>query len=265
MDLDAIAALLSNEGIRSDAMGDVLHGFLESLARTEDDLLHKRLLKELLQGYVEMEKKVDGLLKNTLPESVAEELKYERGFAPRQYDCTILFSDFVGFTHMAEQIPGELLIRILDDLFSRFDGLIRQHKGTKIKTIGDAYMAVFGAPERFAEHPVMAINAALALQKFISDYREESGQDFHMRIGIHTGTVMAGVVGVERMQFDVFGDNVNIASRFESAGEKGRVNVSEETFLRSREHFSFEERGLIKLKNKPAMRAYFVAGERLNP
>lgn len=134
-------------------------------------------------------------------------------------------------------------------------------KGTKIKTIGDAYMAVFGAPVEYENHAIMAVKTGVALLNLVDAFNRQQCQSLQIRIGIHTGRVMAGVVGKERMQFDVFGDNVNIASRFESSGEKGRVNVSYETHTRTREHFHFEERGEIALKNKANMKAYFVLRE----
>jgi class 3 adenylate cyclase len=143
----------------------------------------------------------------------------------------------------------------MDDLVARF-------KGTKIKTIGDAYMAVFGAPLAYEDHAVMAVNTGLALLALVDSFNRRHGDDLQVRIGIHTGVVMAGVVGKERMQFDIFGDHVNIASRFESSGEKGRVNVSDETYLRTRDLFVFEDRGEIALKNKANMRAYFVVGKK---
>ncbi|MDQ1335016.1 MAG: adenylate cyclase [Thermodesulfobacteriota bacterium] len=237
-------------------------GYLDSLATIEDDRLQKRLLKELIHSYVMLEKRVDSLLKNTLPESVAEEIKYENRFSPRVYECTILFSDFVGFTRLAEKISGERLINTLHRLFTGFDQIVDEHGGTKIKTIGDAYMAVFGAPIQISDHALCALRSAMELFRYLNDFNGENDPPFDMRVGIHTGRVMAGVVGRDRMQFDVFGDDVNIASRFESSGEPGRINVSETTYLQTRGHMEFEERGLVALKNKPSMKAYFVKREK---
>ena len=239
----------------------LLLAYLESLATIEDDHLQKRLLKELIHRYVILEKRVDSLLKNTLPEAVAEEIKYEGNFSPRAYDCTILFSDFVGFTRLAENISGKILLNTLDKIFTEFDLIVDHYKGTKIKTIGDAYMAVLGAPIQFDDHALKAVKTAMALFNYLDSFNKESSLKFQMRIGVHTGKVMAGVVGKERMQFDVFGNDVNIASRFESSGKKGKVNVSENTYLQSREYFEFEERGLVDLKNKASMKAYFVTSE----
>lgn len=240
----------------------VILDYLHSVATIQDDRIQKRLLEELIREYVVLEKRVDGLLKNTLPEAVANEIKYGGKFAPRPYECTILFSDIAGFTQLAERIPGESLIELLDRLFKEMDDLVVRFKGTKIKTIGDAYMAVFGAPVEYKNHAIMAVKTGVALLNLVDAFNRQQCQSLQIRIGIHTGRVMAGVVGKERMQFDVFGDNVNIASRFESSGEKGRVNVSYETHTRTREHFHFEERGEISLKNKANMKAYFVLKER---
>jgi len=244
--------------VESAGSRSIMLAYLDSLATIEDDRLQKRLLKELIHSYVALEKRVDSLLKNTLPESVAEEIKYENRFIPRSYECTILFSDFVGFTRLAENVSGERLIHTLHSIFTGFDQIVDQNKGTKIKTIGDAYMAVFGAPIRIADHALHAVLAAIALFDFLNAFNQGSHTPFYMRIGIHTGKVMAGVVGRDRMQFDVFGDDVNIASRFESSGEAGRINVSETTYLQTKDHVAFEERGWVALKNKASMKAYFV-------
>jgi len=260
MKTDSIASLYCNPDEHSRLVDDTVLRYLDSLAIIEDDNIHKRLLKELIRKYVTLENRVDTLLKNTLPEEVAEIIKYEGKFAPRPYECTILFSDFVDFTRLVEKIYGEVLIELLDKIFRGFDDIVAGFGGTKIKTIGDAYMAVFGAPVKYDDHAVMSVDAGLALFDFMDSFNKNEGQHFQMRVGIHTGMVMAGVVGKSRMQFDVFGDNVNIASRFESSGEKGKVNISHETYMKTLLYFTFEERGEISLKNKPAMKAYFVKG-----
>jgi adenylate cyclase len=239
----------------------VILKYIQSVATIQDDHIQKRLLEELIREYVVLEKRVDGLLKNTLPETVANEIKYGGKYTPRPYYCTILFSDIAGFTQLAERIPGEELIELLDRLFRGIDDLVVSFRGTKVKTIGDAYMAVFGAPIKCDDHAVMAVRTGMALLNMIDSFDRHNDRGLQIRVGIHTGRVMAGVVGKERMQFDVFGDNVNIASRFESSGAKGMVNVSHETFLNARDFFEFEERGQISLKNKANMNAYFVVKE----
>ncbi len=237
---------------------DLLRSHLESLATIDDDALQKRFLKELIRGYVALEKRVDSLLKNTLPATVAEELKYENHYRPRSCACTILFTDFAGFTRLTEVIDAATLVETLHTIFTEFDEQTACYRGTKIKTIGDAYMAVFGAPMEYPDHPVMAVKTALAMVRYMRRFNQDKEHPFHIRIGIHTGQVMAGVVGRERMQFDVFGDDVNIAARFESSSAEDRINVSETTYRLTRDRFQFEKRGPIPLKNKADMDAYFV-------
>ncbi len=239
----------------------VILDYLHSIATIQDGCIQNRLLAELIREYVVLEKRVDGLLKNTLPEIVANEIKDSGRFAPRPFNCTILFSDIAGFTRLAEIIPGKTLIEMLDRLFHGMDNLVTSFQGTKIKTIGDAYMAVFGAPLIFDDHAVLAVKTGMAMLAFVDSFNRGNDQQLHIRIGIHTGRVMAGVVGKERMQFDVFGDHVNIASRFETSGKAGHVNVSHETYMLTRNIFIFEERGEIPLKNKANMKAYFVVRE----
>jgi len=240
----------------------LLRDYLDSRAHRADDFLQKSLLGELIGKYVDLERRVDALLKNTLPDVVAEEIKHSGTFSPRSYDCSILFSDIAGFTRLAERVPGEILLQMIDALFCGFDEIMGRFRGTKIKTIGDAYMAVFGAPEPLEDHAVSAVSAALAFQDFVQQFRRDRNLELGLRIGVHSGSVMAAVVGKERMQFDVFGDNVNVASRMESAGEIDRVNVSHEVYLRAADAFLFRERGEIPLKNRGLMRAYFVEGVR---
>ncbi len=262
MKTSSLLQLYRSEEEKGGLAKDLLLNHLDSLGLMEDDALQKSLLRELLHSYVRLEKRVDGLLKNTLPASVAEEIKYRGHYAPSSCVCTILFTDFVGFTRLAERVSQEELINTLDEIFSGFDHLVERFYGTKIKTIGDAYMVVFGAPEEIEDHACQAIRAGLAMMTFIEAFNRQNPLKFEMRVGIHTGRVMAGVVGDERKQFDVFGDNVNIASRFESSGAPGRINVSGETYRVAKSGFSFEKRGFISLKNKEAMEAYFVVGER---
>ena len=242
--------------------GSVLLDYFNSVATIQDDRIQNKLLKELIRGYVLLERKVDDLLKNTLPAMVADEIKDRGCFKPRSYDCTILFVDVVGFTGLAERIPGARLIELLNIICMGMDDLIANYRGTKIKTIGDAYMAVFGAPLAYEGHALMAVKTGLEALKLVDLFNSSYGMKIGVRIGIHSGAVMAGVIGKQRKQFDVFGDNVNIASRFESSAEKGRVNVSHETYMRTRDCFEFEERGEIALKNKANMKAYFVVRER---
>jgi class 3 adenylate cyclase len=235
---------------------------LEFLATIHDDIQQKRFLKTLIRNYVLLEKKVDALLKNTLPTSVAEEIKMTGRFETRAFDCTILFTDFAGFTFCAEQLSMTVLVKRLHAVFSEFDSIMAQFDGTKIKTIADAYMAVFGAPVVYENHAVSAVRAGFAMLEALRRLNKGTDHPFHMRIGIHSGRVMAGVVGEKRMQFDVFGDHVNTASRFEASGEIDRINVSETTRRLADNAFEFQSRGLVPLKNKQNMAAYFAVREK---
>jgi len=205
--------------------------YLEALASIEDNKAQIGLLNELIGRYVVLERRVDGLLKNTLPEIVVNEIKHTGKYSPRSFDCTIMFTDFSGFTAMAEKLSKERLIEVLDGVFQGFDKVINRFGGTKIKTIGDSYMAVFGAPEVLDDHPEKTVRTGLALFQFLRKFNMDNNVEFKMRIGIHSGSVMAGVVGRDLMQFDVFGDDVNIASRLESSSENGKINVSKSTYL----------------------------------
>lgn len=238
--------------------------YLEEFAKKEDKSLNAKLLSDLIDAYAKIERKVDGLLKNTLPEVVAEEIKLKGYYSPREHFCTILFSDFVGFTRIAERVSPESLIKALHEIFTSFDETVEKFRGTKIKTIGDAYMAVFGAPDYEALHAELAIEAGLEMIESLSSFNKRGGgfPTLNMRIGIHSGRVISGVVGKERMQFDVFGDSVNIASRLETSSEPGRITVSQDTYLLTKEKFLFEDRGFVRLKNKEPIRAYFVKGKK---
>jgi len=258
--LELINCLLDKRASEIPSTGILGRELLGSFAGLEDAAIQKRLLSSLIEKYVLLERRVDQLLKNTLPESVAEEIKSRGIYPPRPFDVTILFMDCAGFTKLTEKIPAETLISCLHALFSGIDVKVDACGGTKVKTIGDAYMAVFGAPQAQMRHAVHAVDAALDALKFIESFNLGIPEPFHLRIGIHSGMVMGGVVGRDRMQFDIFGDNVNIASRFESSGEKGRINVSESTWRLAQEYFTWEERGEIPLKNKAPMKAFFVTG-----
>jgi len=259
LDLSAISALM--EGQRAPEIVELVRQNVGACADVEDRNVVNALVTNLVRRFVKLERQADGLLKNTLPAEVANEIRHQRHYPPREAECSILFTDFVAFTRMAVEKDSAELVRLLDQLFSRFDEVIALHHGTKIKTIGDAYMAVFGAPSPLADHAVQAVRTGLALQLLLTEFNRESEQTFLMRVGIHCGAVTAAVVGRERMQYDVFGDAVNVASRIESSGEPGRVNVTDAIHRHTCKHFRFEPRGSIALKNRGEMPAYFVIEE----
>lgn len=258
MDTEAISDIYAGIQVMGESSQRLSHDYLSLLAKFEDSEIQKRLLQDLIEKYVDLEKRVDGLLRNTLPDCVADEIKFNGCYPTRQFSGTILFSDCAGFTKLAEKMPPEKLIERLHVLFSGMDEIIRKAGGTKIKTIGDSYMAVFGAPLRLKKHADFAVESAISCIEFLEKFNQNQPLAIEMRFGIHSGTFMGGVVGRDRMQFDVFGDNVNIASRFESAGEKGRINISQAATRLLSGSYVLEDRGKIELKNKEPMNAFFV-------
>lgn len=208
----------------------------------------------------------DDLLKNILPVEIAEELKTTGKARARRFsDTTVLFCDFVNFTKTAERLGAEALVQELDVCFKAFDKIMDNYPGVeKIKTIGDAYMAASGLSDR-KTMPNDIIRAALDMQQFLTTEgrkRAELGLPFFSgRIGLHTGPVVAGVVGARKFAYDIWGDTVNVASRIESKSEPGRVNISESTYDRIKYKFRCTYRGKVEAKNKGMIDMYFVEEE----
>lgn len=214
---------------------------------------------------VKEKERSENLLLNILPPAVAEELK-AKGYTDAQFmeDVTVLFTDFKGFTQLAEKLSPRMLVAEINECFSAFDNIMAKHGVEKIKTIGDAYMAVGGLPTANNTHAIDVVNAALDIQQFMYERKIRKAQlgelFFEIRIGIHSGPVVAGIVGVKKFQYDVWGDTVNTASRMESGSETGRINVSGATYELIQNSFQCTYRGKLPAKNKGEIEMYFVEG-----
>ena len=200
------------------------------------------------------------LLLNVLPATVAERLKGAptAAIADQYPEATVLFADLVGFTNLASPLePGEL-VAWLNDLFSAFDRLAAKHGIEKIKTVGDAYMAVGGVPTPRADHCEAVADLALALCAEAARRVSPGGQSVALRVGVHTGPVVAGVIGTHKFSYDLWGDTVNLASRMESHGVDGEVHVSAAVYEKLRGRYDFTERGLIPIKGKGELSTYLL-------
>ena len=210
----------------------------------------------------EEKRRSEALLLNILPEEAARELLKEGFTRSRKYDLvTVMFTDFVGFTQIAETLKAEELVLRVDKYFRAFDEITLKYGVEKIKTIGDAYMCAGGLPTINRTNPVDVLNAAIEMMKYMDD---EHGHLFKIRVGMHTGPVVAGVVGKHKFQYDIWGDAVNIAARMEQNSIPGRINISGATFELVKDYFNCEYRGKIEAKNKGEMEMYFVNGKTKN-
>lgn len=209
-------------------------------------------------------KRSDNLLLNILPAETAEELKETGTARTKKYEqVTVMFTDFKNFTQTAEQLSAEELVGLINTCYGEFDRIVSRHNVEKIKTIGDSYMCVGGLPVKNNTHATDAVKAAQEMLAFIRNLNEERKKQglpfFDIRIGLHTGPVVAGIVGIKKFAYDIWGDTVNIASRMESSGEPGRINISETTWALVKETVSCTPRGKIQAKNKGEIEMYFVS------
>jgi len=223
--------------------------------------VRERTLAE--QALREEQEKSERLLLNVLPKAIAEQLKQgETNPAQRFEEATILFADIVGFTTLASHLPALTLVRLLSEVFSGFDRLAAQLGLEKIKTIGDAYMVAGGVPTCQPNHAEAIMEMAIAMNHEIRRFRRQDNKPLRLRIGINTGTVVAGVIGLHKFSYDLWGDAVNVASRMESQGLPGKIQVTESTYQRLQHKYRFEQWGKVHIKGKGDMMTYLFAGRR---
>lgn len=231
------------------------------------NLLQRNEAYRVMQDYLEKleieQQKSEQLLLNVLPKPIAEQLKRGQGIIAESFsDVSVLFADIVGFTELSAQISPIKLVHLLNDIFSKFDELVEQHGLEKIKTIGDCYMAVAGLPTPRKNHAEAIAEMALDMQSAIIRFNAETSQTLSIRIGIHSGSVVAGIIGRNKFIYDLWGDTVNTASRMESHGIPDHIQLTEATYELLQDKYLFEKRGLIQVKGKGEMLTYLLMGRK---
>ncbi len=215
--------------------------------------------------YLRAEKLSESLLHNILPVKIANRLKLkQQTIADSFRSCSVLFVDIVGFTTFSEKMPPEKLVALLNQIFTELDNLADKYGLEKIKTIGDAYMIVAGVPEYRVDHAEAVGEFALETTKVINMVARQTGINLQLRIGINSGPVVAGVIGKRKFSYDLWGDTVNTASRMESHGVPGKIQVSQNTYDLLKGKYIFEERGKIEIKGKDTLPVYFLKGRKLS-
>ena len=262
MSFQTVRARYSLHDLLSVAVVAVIFSYLMDKKRYESWLKSKKIEEQSAELKLDKEK-IDKLLLNILPAAVARELKDQGRVRPVFFpSATIAFTDFVGFTDIAEKLTPDRLVWELHELFSRFDRIMDKYGLEKLKTIGDAYMCAGGLPDGGGSMLRNMVLAAKEMQMWLFEWnatRDKLGQPrFDARIGIHRGPVVAGVVGSKKFAFDIWGDTVNIAARVEQAGEGGKINISGEAFHLVKEYFPCQYRGKIAVKNKGEIDMYYV-------
>jgi PAS domain S-box-containing protein len=221
----------------------------------------KRLEAE--EALRQQQEQTERLLRNILPSPIADRLKQETSTIAEDFaEVSVMFADIVGFTQLASSLNPIELVDLLNEIFSTFDRLSEKHDLEKIKTIGDAYMVVGGLPTRRDDHAEAIAEMALDMQGAIAQFRNKTGKGFDIRTGINTGPVVAGVIGLKKFSYDLWGDTVNIASRMESHGVAGKIQVTATTYERLKDKYVFEKRGVILVKGKGEMTTYFLVGRK---
>lgn len=229
------------------------------IAYREQAEVETRLLLETTKFQKEQ---IEELLLNILPKPIADRLQDRQSIIADSFtDVSVLFADLVGFTNFAADKTASATVKLLNQIFSQFDQLSIQHGLEKIKTIGDAYMVVGGLPEPSENHAESIALMALDMQTAVARFNVKNNQNFSLRIGINIGSVVAGVIGLTKFSYDLWGDTVNVANRMESSGIPGKIQVTEAVYKRLKDKFSFERRGVIDVKGKGEMITYLLIGK----
>jgi adenylate cyclase len=234
---------------------------LSNLGNVINEMLD--IIEEGRKIIAEEQEKAERLLLNILPESIAHKLKQSHDSIAENFDeVTILFADIVGFTPLSSRLKPIQLVNLLNEIFSTFDTLADKLGLEKIKTIGDAYMVASGLPIEREDHAAAMAEMALEMQEALARFRAEKGENVQIRIGINTGVAIAGVIGTKKFIYDLWGDAVNVASRMESSGEAGLIQVTESTYQQIKDKYELDQRGKIKIKGKGEMMTYWLLGRK---
>ena len=257
-----LAILLNNTFffVSANLIGMIAAYMLERYERR--DFLQVRELGVQREAIARERERAEDLLYAILPKSVAQRLQQHEQVADSFADVTVLFADISDFSSLAAQLPPARLVSLLNDIFSGFDALAEQHGLEKVKTIGDAYMVVAGLPIERDDHAEAMAEFALRMRDEIGRYSVDGLDPINIRIGINTGPVIAGVIGRKKFIYDLWGDTVNIASRMESHGSPGQIQVTHSTYLRLKRSYDFEERPAVRAKRGVEIRAYTLVGRK---
>ena len=228
------------------------------------EIEQQRTLIQQQHRQLEIERqKSENLLLNILPRPIAQRLKEDQSVIADHYNsATVLFTDIVDFTKLSENLTPSGLVQFLNQIFSTFDSLVEKYRLEKIKTVGDAYMVAGGFPDPRPDHVDAVADLALEMRDSLAGFHTEKTQSVFMRTGIHTGPAVAGVIGTKKFIYDVWGDTVNTASRMESHGVGGKIQVSEAAYKVLKDKYILEKRGLIEIKGKGRLMTYWLQGKK---
>jgi class 3 adenylate cyclase len=257
MDFSGASPLLAHLQKRLNKQARLLQ---EKNLRLQQEIQERQQAEEALRAE---QKKSERLLLNILPHAIADQLKQDQASLAERFDhVTILFADIVDFTPLAARLSPLEVVSLLNHIFSNFDRLTEQYGLEKIKTIGDAYMVAGGVPIPRDDHAIAVMEMAIAMRQAIRQVNQETGYRLKLRIGINTGTVVAGVIGLRKFSYDLWGDAVNVASRMESHGLPNRIQVTEATYHLLQHRYHFEKWGKVNVKGKGRMTTYLYVGRR---